>query len=71
MITVSLLGGIALCGIVLMLLEVHNAPEGVEDENGFHIAWHNNRPGLADVSCVWRSAAETDASQTTSRAHAA
>ncbi len=60
MITISLLGGIALCGIVLMLLEMRNAPEGYEDESGFHIWWHNNRPDIVDVSCIWTNAAETD-----------
>jgi hypothetical protein len=71
MITISLLGSMALCGIVLMLLEIHNAPEGIEDENGFRIAWHNNHSNLADVSCIWSDAAEKGATQVTKRTHAA
>jgi hypothetical protein len=30
-----------------------NAPEGYEDESGFHFAWRNNRPDVPDVVCIW------------------
>ena len=59
MITIVLIGGVALFGILMTLCELRNAPEGFEDEVGFHIDWHNNRPDVADVSCIWMSAAET------------
>jgi hypothetical protein len=52
--TISLIiGGIALFGVVLMLLELHSAPEGYEDENGFHLVCYSNRPGAKDVSTIW------------------
>ena len=59
MITIVLIGGVACFGILLTLCELRNAPEGFEDEAGFHIDWRNNRPDVANVSCIWLSAAET------------
>ena len=43
---------------VFMLIELRNAPEGYQDETGFHIAWQNNSEHAQDVSCVWIPGAE-------------
>ena len=41
------------CGVVFMLLELRDAPEGFEDEGGFHYAWRNNSPEVSNISCIW------------------
>jgi hypothetical protein len=48
-----LLAGIGLCGLVFLLLEIRHSPEGYEDEGGFHFMWRNNRPEVPDISCIW------------------
>jgi hypothetical protein len=40
-------------GISAMLVGMRHAPEGYEDDQGFHIYWKNNDPELRDVACVW------------------
>lgn len=47
------LGSLYALGAVLMSVEFHFAPEGYEDETGFHVVWKNNDPDRADVACVW------------------
>ena len=40
-------------GISAMLAGFRYAPEGYEDEEGFHIHWQNNTPEIRDIACVW------------------
>jgi hypothetical protein len=40
-------------GILAMLVGMRYAPEGYQDEEGFHIHWRNNDPQIRDVACVW------------------
>jgi hypothetical protein len=40
-------------GMLVMLAGIQRAPEGYEDEEGFHICWKNNDPDIRDVACVW------------------
>lgn len=49
----ALLGGLFALGTTILAIGVRNAPEGYEDETGFHIVWCNNHPEVADVACVW------------------
>jgi hypothetical protein len=49
----ALFGGLFAVATALLLYEMHNAPEGYEDETGFHFVWRNNTPEAADVVCVW------------------
>ncbi len=42
-------------GAVVVALGIRSAPEAFEDETGFHVVWHNNRPDLANVACVWET----------------
>jgi hypothetical protein len=36
-----------------MIAGMQYAPEGYEDEEGFHIHWVNNSPDIRDVACIW------------------
>jgi hypothetical protein len=47
---------ILLSGIAYLVRELYLAPEGYETAEGFNIAWKNNSPQVADVSCVWLTA---------------
>jgi hypothetical protein len=58
MITLSFLLGIGLCGVLFMLLELRDAPEGFQDESGFHFVWQNNRPEVPNISCIWTARAD-------------
>jgi hypothetical protein len=40
-------------GVVFILVELRNAPEGFQTEDGFNIVWRNYSPDVEDVSCVW------------------
>jgi hypothetical protein len=54
MITLGTLAGIFIFGAILMALGLRNAPDGYEDELGFHYdLWRNDRPDASDISCVW------------------
>jgi len=48
-----LLGAFYAVGALAMAVAAHNAPEGWQDETGFHILWRNDDPDRADVACVW------------------
>ena len=48
-----LLGCLYSLGAIVMFVAAGNAPEGYEDETGFHRVWRNNDPERADVACVW------------------
>jgi hypothetical protein len=53
MMTVFILAGIYVSGFALMALGMRDAPEGYEDEQGFHWIWRNNSADAADICCVW------------------
>jgi hypothetical protein len=59
MITLSFMAGIGLCGLVFLLTELREAPEGYQDESGFHFVWRNNAPEVADISCIWMQGTTT------------
>ena len=43
-------------GFTAMFVMMRQAPEGYEDQEGFHIHWKNNDPEVRDVACVWVTA---------------
>lgn len=61
MITLAILAAIFAGMNIFMFIEWQNAPEGYQDDAGFHIAWRNNSEEAQDVSCVWiAGAVESD-----------
>jgi hypothetical protein len=62
MITLSFLAGIGLCGLIFMVVELRDAPEGYQDESGFHFVWRNNRPEVPDISCIWAHRSDSPSS---------
>jgi hypothetical protein len=59
MMLLALSAGILLAGYVVMAFGLRDAPEGYEDETGFHLVWRNNAPEMRDVVCIWAQHAET------------
>ena len=55
MITLAISAAILAGMNVFILLQWRDAPEGYQDETGFHIAWRNNSDQAQDISCVWIS----------------
>lgn len=53
-----------LVGLNLMGFGLVRAPEGYEDEDGFHLLWKNNRPDARDVACIWTHAGSSGAAFT-------
>jgi hypothetical protein len=49
----AVLGSLYAIGAIAMYISALNAPEGWEDETGFHVLWRNNDPGRANVVCIW------------------
>ena len=60
-IAISLLGGFFLCGLFFMLVELRDAPEGCQDQAGFHLTWQNNNPEMPNVSCIWKYQSQVSA----------
>lgn len=58
-------------GMIVMTVELRNAPEGREDEGGFHYIWRNFTPETRDVACVWAPLAGTQANPDRARMQAA
>lgn len=54
MMILTFLAGIFAVGAVMTAIGLHNAPDGYEDETGFHYElWHNNAPEIPNVACIW------------------
>lgn len=71
MTTLLVLSSLLIAGMIVMTVELRNAPEGREDEAGFHYVWRNFTPHTRDVACVWATAAESSAVGTSVEWHAA
>jgi len=52
-ITFGIISGGYILGSIIMIVSMLAAPEGHEDETGFHLVWANNNPSFKDVACVW------------------
>jgi hypothetical protein len=50
--TVTIIG-FCLISLGIFAAGLLSSVEGYEDEQGFHIHWHNDRPDVADISCIW------------------
>ena len=55
---VLLLLTVIVFGTALMIWELKEAPEGYQDEEGFHVVWRNNAMHTRDVCCVWLDGAD-------------
>jgi hypothetical protein len=65
------LSALLLAGFIVMTVELHNAPEGREDESGFHYVWRNFTPETRDVACIWATRAQESAIAAAAEWHAA
>lgn len=68
MTTLIVLSALLVAGLIVMSVELRNAPEGREDESGFHYVWRNFTPETRDVACVWATLAEVQATSSSSGA---
>jgi hypothetical protein len=50
-----------LFAVGLTIAGVRSAPEGYQDESGFHHLWCNNTPQTRDVVCIWKTLGEENA----------
>ena len=50
---IVILSSLYFVAILVMLVAARHAPEGYEDEGGFHLVWANNDPDIENVACVW------------------
>jgi hypothetical protein len=71
MTTLVVLSALLVAGMIVMTVELRNAPEGREDESGFHFVWRNFSPQTRDVACVWTPLAESPTATAPSEWHAA
>jgi hypothetical protein len=71
MTTLLVLSALLIAGMIVMTVELRNAPEGREDETGFHYVWRNFTPHTRDVACVWAPMAEVAAVAAPTGWHAA
>ena len=52
-IALGIIAGIYLLGFITMIVSIICAPEGREDETGFHAVWVNRSSGLRDIRRLW------------------
>ncbi len=71
MTTLIVLSALLVAGLIVMTVELHNVPEGREDETGFHYVWRNFTPDTRDVACVWAPMTEVSAVSNSAKWHAA
>jgi hypothetical protein len=71
MTTLVVLSALLIAGMIVMTVELRNAPEGREDEAGFHFVWRNFTPQTRDVACVWATRSESSAVAASVEWHAA
>jgi hypothetical protein len=71
MTSLLVLSALLIAGMIVMTVELRNAPEGREDASGFHYVWRNFTPHTRDVACVWTTMAESSAVATPAEWHAA
>ena len=42
-----------LSGLVVMIVEIRDAPEGYQEDGEFHILWRNDRSDVSNNVCIW------------------
>jgi len=62
MTTLIVFSALLAAGLIVMTVELRNAPEGRQDESGFQYVWRNFTPDTRDVACVWATLSEVAAS---------
>ena len=53
MIALGFLAALLFSGVVVMVAGLHNAPEGYETNEGFHLVWCNRSPEVKNIVCIW------------------
>ena len=71
MTTAIILSALLIVGLIVMSVELRSAPEGREDETGFHYVWRNFTPDTRDIACVWATLAEVSGTSAAGEMHAA
>lgn len=71
MTTLIVLSALLIAGMIVMTVELRNAPEGRQDESGFNYVWRNFTPDTRDVTCIWATAAGVSAVSAPTEWHAA
>lgn len=70
-IALALAAPVVLAGFALLAKELHDAPEGYQDTEGFHVAWRNCSDEVSNVTCVWAGHTEHSAISHPTGYHAA
>ena len=61
MTTLIIFAALLIVGMIITNVEIQRAPEGRQDENGFHYVWRNFTPDTRDVACIWATLSEVSA----------